>query len=105
MFEQSAWPALQCSLTSPADMLQVDDGYPSDRILLTSEINVITYLSDTLMVKNQPCPDLYTPPGIVNRKRLGNNKYQFPYLKGCAGAEGDLFVVCLAAQSTRYASC
>ncbi len=68
---------MQCSLTRSADTLQVDDGYPSDRVLLTGAINVITFLSDTLMVKNQPCPDLYTPDGVVNRKKLGENMYKF----------------------------
>ena len=89
---------VQDSLASPADMSQVDDGYPSDRVMLTSTIKIITYLSDTLMVKNQPCPDLQTPPGVVNRRKLGDKTYQFQYLKGCAGAAGDLFVVCPPAQ-------
>lgn len=71
----------------------MDDGYPSSRILLRERINVITYLSDTLLVKNQPCPDLYTPDGIDNRRQLAADIYQFPYLPGCAGAPGDKFVV------------
>jgi len=74
-------------------VLQVDDGYPSDRILLREIINVITFLSDTLLVKNQPCPDLYTPVSLDHRKKLAHNVYQFAYQSGCAGAPGDLFVV------------
>ena len=74
-------------------VLQVDDGYPSDRILLREIINVITFLSDTLLVKNQPCPDLYTPVSLDHRKKLAHNVYQFAYQPGCASAPGDLFVV------------
>ena len=74
---------------------QVDDGYPSDRILLGERINVITFLSDTRLVKNQPCPDLATPDGLDHRRKLSHNVYQFAYLPGCAGAPGDLFVVSL----------
>ena len=72
---------------------QVDDGYPSDRILLRERISVITFLSDTLLVKNQPCPDLATPDGLDHRQKLAHNIYQFAYLPGCAGAPRDLFVV------------
>lgn len=72
---------------------QVDDEYPSDRILLRERISVITFLSDTLLVKNQPCPDLATPEGLDHRRKLGHNTFQFAYLPGCAGAPGDLFVV------------
>ena len=71
----------------------MDDGYPSSRILLRERINVITYLSDSLLVKNQPCPDLYTPDGVDYRRQLAADVYQFPYLPGCAGAPGDKFVV------------
>ena len=73
---------MQEHLASPADMSQVDDGYPSDRVMLTSTIKIITYLSDTLMVKNQPCPDLQTPPGVVNRRKLDDKTYQFPVPEG-----------------------
>ena len=74
-------------------VVQVDDGYPSDRILLKERISVIAYLNDTLLVKNQPCPDLATPGGLEHRRKLAPNTYQFAYLPGCAGAAGDLFVV------------
>ena len=72
---------------------QVDDGYPSDRILLKEALGVITYLSDSRLVKNQPCPDLPTPGGLEHRRKLSDKVYQFEYGAGCNGAPGDLFVV------------
>ena len=54
---------------------------------------MITFLADTLLVKNQPCPDLATPDGLEHRRKLAHSLYQFAYLSGCAGAPGDLFVV------------
>ena len=76
-----------------ATFTQVDDGYPSDRILLKEAIGVITYLNDTRLVKNQPCPDLPTPAGLEHRRKLSDKVYEFEYMPGCNGAPGDLFVV------------
>jgi hypothetical protein len=72
----------------------VDDGYPSDRILLHEVILVLTFANDTRLMRNVPCPDMGTPSDTSSRAKLSYNKYQFPFSPNtCAYESGDLFVV------------
>lgn len=78
--------------------MQVDDSYPSDRVMMQELIAPIAFTADTKLVKNQPCPDIAIEVTIGNTRKLSYNKYQFPYVNNTcslAGAFGprDLFVV------------
>ena len=91
----------------------MDDGYPSDRIMLHEVMQVLAFANDTLLMRNVPCPDIWTPSDTSNRRKLSSNQYQFPFrpgsITGCAGEPGDLFVVCPFANvpilADRWSSC
>ena len=77
--------------------MQVDDGYPSDRIMLKEHLNSWTFTNDTLLVRNDPCPSITTPENLDHRAKIGSNQYRFPFTysdwTGCASEPGDLLVV------------
>ena len=77
--------------------MQVDDGYPSDRIMLKENLNSWTFTNDTLLVRNDPCPSITTPENLDHRAKISSNQYRFPFTysdwTGCASEPGDLLVV------------
>jgi hypothetical protein len=73
---------------------QVDEGYPSERVMMTEDIAVILFYNTTLLVKN---PDPYQDivcAGTDTRKKLGPKRYSFT-ARGLTPnvTVGDLFVV------------
>ena len=65
--------------------------------MLHEVMQVLAFANDTLLMRNVPCPDIWTPSDTSNRRKLSSNQYQFPFrpgsITGCAGEPGDLFVV------------
>ena len=65
--------------------------------MLHEVMQVLAFANDTRLMRNVPCPDIWTPSDTSNRKKLSSNQYQFPFrpgsITGCAGEPGDLFVV------------
>jgi hypothetical protein len=72
--------------------VQVDDGYPSDRIMLQEDIAVILFHNDTRLVKEPDEMDIY---GVRSgRAKLGATTYAFSGKQATPNVSiGDLFVV------------
>lgn len=70
----------------------MDDGYPSDRIMLQEDIAVILFHNDTHLIKAPDEMDIYGAKS--NRAKLGPTTYAFSgKLPTPNVTVGDLFVV------------
>ncbi len=74
--------------------MQVDDGYPAERVMMKQPIAVSLFYNNTLLIKS---PDPYMDivvAGTDGRKKLGDRKYSFK-ARGVTPnvTVGDYFVV------------